>query len=174
MRKSRKLALAAILSALGTVLLYLGAVVEVLDLTCVAIASLIVVFAFIEMGGSYPFMIYVATSVISLLILPDKFGALVYLLFAGYYPILKAVFERLHYFVGWVLKLSLFGTSLLVIITLTAYVLKLPDTDLEMTPAVILLGFLTFVLYDIALTKLITFYLVKIRSMLKLKNYFEN
>lgn len=40
--RTRKLAVSAMLSALGVVILYLGSVINVLDLTMVAIASLFV------------------------------------------------------------------------------------------------------------------------------------
>lgn len=47
--RTRKLAVSAMLSALGVVILYLGSVINVLDLTMVAIASLFVFFAVIEL-----------------------------------------------------------------------------------------------------------------------------
>lgn len=170
---ARRVAVSAILCSLGVLFLYLGAVLEVLDLTMGAFASIIIIFSVIEMGGGSPYLIYAVTSVLSLILLPNKFPALLYLLFAGIYPIFKAKFERLHFAVSWVLKLSFFNTSLLILIFMTVYMLHLPDNDLGYTWAAFALGNATFILYDVAVTRLITFYLVKIRSMLGLKNYFE-
>lgn len=172
--QTKRLALSAILASLGVVILYLGSIIEVLDLSMAAIASLLTVLAVIEMGGAYPYLIYGVTAVLSFLLLPNKFPAVLYLLFAGIYPMLKARFERLHYIVAWVLKISCFGTALLLVITVSNYVLHLPDTGLGFSLGVFALGTLTFVIYDIALSRLITFYLVKLRSRLGLKNYFEN
>ena len=87
--QTKYLALSSVLSALGVILLYLGSILQLLDLTMVAIASLIVTFAVIEMKGRYPLMIWGVTSFLSLLLLPDKFGALCYFLLCGFYPILK-------------------------------------------------------------------------------------
>ena len=53
MKYTKKIALAAILSALGVVVLLIGSVITLLDLTMVAIASLLVVLAVIEIGGGY-------------------------------------------------------------------------------------------------------------------------
>ena len=94
-RATRRLAVSAMLAALGVVLLLLGSFVEVLDLSMAAIASMLVVFAVIEMSRRYGVLIYAVTAVLSLLLLPTKTPALVYAAFAGYYPVLKAVLE------GW-------------------------------------------------------------------------
>ena len=92
--RTRRLAISAILAAIGVVLLYIGALIEVLDLTVVVFASFVCVLAVIEMGGVWPWLIYATVSVLSLVLLPQKAPALLFLLFGGYYPILKACFER--------------------------------------------------------------------------------
>ena len=173
MKKTKKIALAAILSALGVIILLLGSIITVLDLTMVAIASLLIYLAVIEIGGGYPDAIWLITGILSLLLLPDKFGALLYLLFGGIYPILKAMFERLHYIVTWILKLSYFNSILALLILLSEYVFHLPDTGLGFRGGVFLLCNAVFLLYDLAATNLVTLYLVKLRSLLRLKNYFQ-
>lgn len=172
MNKTKKISIASVLSALGVIFLYIGSVVNVLDLTMAAIASILVVFAVIELGGGYPYAVYFVTALLSLLILPEKFTALLYALFAGFYPIAKAAFERLHPAVAWVLKLSLFNTGLLLLIALLSYLFHLPDTGLDFTAAVFALANITFAVYDIALSRLITLYIVKLRKRLGFKDLF--
>jgi hypothetical protein len=174
MKSAKRVALSAILCTLGVLFLYIGSVLEILDLTMGALASVIVIFSVIEMGGKSPYLIYAVTSVLSMLLLPNKFPAFLYLVFAGIYPILKEKFERLHFIIAWILKLSVFNTSLLILIVLSTYLFHIPDTELNFTWIVFGLGNATFILYDVAITKVITFYLIKIRNMLRLKNYFEN
>jgi len=174
MKKIRKTALCSILAAMGVMFLYIGSVITVTDLTMAAIASLIVIFCVIELGSYYPWLTYGTTAILALLLLPNKLPALIYLCFGGIYPILKACFERYHYIVAWTLKLSVFNTGLLIAILLSTYVLHLGDEGLELTLPVLGMGNLVFVLYDVAMTKLITLYLIKFRKMLGLKNYFEN
>lgn len=165
--RTRRLTMGAMFTALGVVLLWLGAVIEILDLSLAAIASFLTVLGVIELGGAFPWLVWVATSVLSLLLLPAKFPALVYLLFAGVYPMVKAIFERRHHILAWVLKLSFFNTALLVLIALCVWVLKLPDTGLGYTVTVFALANGAFVLYDIALGRLILLYLFKIRPKLR-------
>ncbi len=174
MKRTKKLALSAILSSMGVLMLYLGSVIEIFDLTMAAFASIIIILSVIEMGGIYPWLIYGVTSLLSLVLLPNKFIGVLYLVFAGLYPILKEKFERLHPIVSWILKLSMFNTALIIAITTTKYLLHIPDTEIDFKLVVFLVGNATFILYDLAITRMITIYLVKIRSRLKLKNYFEN
>ena len=173
MKKTRKIALAAILSALSVVILLLGSIITVLDMTAVALSSILIMLAVIEIGGAYPYLIWLVTGILSLLLLPDKFGALLYLSFGGIYPIFKAMFERLHYIVSWVLKFSCFNVMLIIMIVVANFVLALPDTGLGFTLTVFGVCNFTFFIYDIATTQLITLYLVKLRKMLGLKNFFK-
>lgn len=173
MKKTKKLALAAILSALGVVILLLGSIITVLDLTAVALASILIMIAVIEIGGAYPYLIWLVTGALSMLLLPDKFGALVYLVFGGVYPIFKAMYERLHPVVSWVLKFSTFNVMLILMILIGSYVMGLTDTGLAFTLPVFALCNFTFFIYDIATTHLITLYLVKLRRVLGLGNFFK-
>lgn len=166
---TRRLAVSAVLAALGVVLLLLGSLVQVLDLSMAAIASLLVVFAVIEIGGKYPILIYLVTSVLSLLLLPVKTAALIYFVFAGYYPILKAVLEgRLSKPVAWGLKAVIFCAAVTVGL-FSAGKLFLMDLSWIFANWWFLLCLLpVFVLYDIALTRLISAYLGKWRARLRL------
>lgn len=168
MKKTKKITLAAILSALGVIVLMLGSIFTMLDLTMVAIASLLVVVAVIELGEFYPYLVWLVTGVLACLLLPDKFSAILYMIFGGIYPILKAMFERLHFLIAWVLKLSYFNTMLTLLIVLCNYIFKLPDTDLSFNWLVYLLCNGVFVLYDIAATEMIIVYMVKLRKTLGL------
>ncbi len=173
MKKSKKIALAAILSALGVLILLLGSILTVLDLTMVALASLLIMLAVIEIGGGYPYLIWLVTGILALMLLPDKFSALLYLLFGGIFPILKAMFERLHYAVSWILKFSYFNAMLSVLILFVIFIFHLPETDLGFNLPVYLVCNAVFVLYDIATTQLVTFYLIKMRKKLGLGNFFK-
>ena len=169
---TKKLAICAMLSALSVVLLYAGSLIEVLDISMAVFASLLCIIAVIEYSGSAPWMIYGVTSILSLLLLPSKTPATLYALFFGFYPILKENFEKRGKLLCWVLKEAVFNVSLAFMITASILLLGLTDNAL-VTPitlsVLILLAELVFVLYDIALTRLITFYIVRLRSRLRFK-----
>jgi len=173
-RRTKNLALASILCALGVVLLLLSSVVEVLDLTLCAFASFLVALTVIELGSFWPYLVYLVTGVLSALLVPNKFAAVVYILFAGIYPIFKEMFERLHYVITWLLKFSFFNMALLLVVLFSVYILHLEDTGMAYKISVMLLGNGAFLLYDIALSKIIQLYIIKLRRMLGLKNYFDN
>ena len=162
----------AMLSALGVILLSLGSVIEVLDLTAAVLASLLCVYAVIEMGRAYPWMIWLVTSLLALLLLPVKAPALIYALFAGFYPILKEKLEKLSRILSWVLKLTVFHLSMLALALLMKLVFH---TEIELgtyawMPFLIYpLALVCFVVYDLALTRLITFYLFRLRKHFKIK-----
>ena len=161
------------LCALGVVVLGLGSIVEALDLTFAVFASLLTVYAVIEIGGFYPWMIWIVTSVVALLLLPLKTPVLFYALLSGYYPILKQKIERkMARLPAWILKLCVLAISIGAIWGVSK--LFLPDL-LEgpggwfATATMLVLAIIAFVLYDFALTKLITLYLVRFQKRFKIK-----
>lgn len=166
--KTRRLTVCAFLCALNVVLLYFGSLIEVLDLTMSVVASLTCIFAVIEMGGNTPWMVFAVSGVLSLVLLPyPKSSALVYVLFSGYYPILKAYIERLHRPISWVVKLLLFNAALTGLVLVSTFVLGLPDGMFTAEVLVYVLGNVTFVIYDYALTGLISTYLRVWRKRLR-------
>ena len=158
--KTRRMTVCAVLCALNVVIMYLGSVIEVLDLTASVVASLACIFAVIEMGGHFPWLIYAVTGVLGAILLPfPKTVALIYVLFSGYYPILKAHFERLPRALAWVVKLVVFNVALTGLVILSVWVFRIPEALFSANVFVYLLGNVTFVIYDMALTGLITAYL---------------
>ena len=171
--KIKHLTVSAMLCALGVVILGLGAVVEVLDISVAVIASLLVTYAVIEIGGPYPWLIWLVTSITALLLLPLKTPVLFYALLAGFYPILKQKIERrMARLPAWLLKFGVLALSL-VLIWATAWLFA--PTLLEtsggwiMIAATLVLGILAFVLYDFCLSKLIIAYFAKWQKRFKIK-----
>ena len=109
-QKTRRLTVSALLCALGAVLLCAGRLFDgTLDLSMAALASLIAVWAAEEMGGSYPWLIWLVTSLLALILMPFNTAAWEYLLFAGVYPMLRVMLERLPAVVRVLVKLTLFN-----------------------------------------------------------------
>lgn len=171
-KQTKYLTVSAMLCALGVIFLALGAFIEVLDITTAVVASLLCVYAVIEMGGGYPWGIWIVTSLLSLLLLPVKTPALFYALFAGFYPILKEMLEKLKRPIAWILKLAIFHLSLAAIVLLLSLFFpeQLDFNGMEWLPiAMYALCVATFFLYDVALTRVITFYLIRWRQKFRIK-----
>lgn len=171
-KRTKYLTVCAMLAALGVVLMALGSLVDVLDLTVAVLASMLCIYAVIEMGGFYPWALWAATSILSL-ILPSarKDPAIFYAAFLGFYPILKEKLERLPRVLAWILKLAVFHLSLGAIALI--YKLFLPAGLEEEFPffwlVLYALSLVAFVIYDVALTRLITFYLVRLRHRFRIR-----
>ena len=167
------LTVSAMLCALGVVILGLGAVIEVLDITVAVIASLLTVYAVIEIGGAYPWLIWIVTSTIALLLLPLKTPVLFYALLTGYYPIIKQKIERrMARLPAWALKIGVLAVSMGVmwaVMWLFAPALLETTGGWIMIAATLVLGVFAFVLYDFCLTKMITVYFVKLQKRFKIK-----
>ena len=106
-----------LLSAASLALLAVGSFSGTLELSAAAAASLAVVYIRIEFGTVPALSVYACVSLLSLLLLPQKTGALVYALGAGAYPVFKAFAEsRFRTVPGWILKLAFFNAALTLVI----------------------------------------------------------
>ena len=168
--QTKLLTVGAMLSALGVVILALGSVITTLDLTVAALASFFCIYAVIEMGGPYPWMIWAVISFLGILILPQKSPAILFL-FIGCYPILKEKLEKLPRWLGWLLKLVTFHVmaGLFLLVTFLFFPADLAEYVGWMLVGAYALGVITFVVYDFALSKVITLYLLRFRDRLGLK-----
>ena len=168
MKKTKKLSFCGIMTALCVVILLLGSFFSTIDLSMSALAGMVLILAVIEMGDKWAWSVFVASSLVGMLIIPSKLVVCFYVCFMGWYPIAKRSFERLHPFLAWCVKLSAFNVFLTVIIWAVNNILHLPQSDFSFSPALYALGNVTFVIYDIALSKMILLYIVKLRNILKL------
>ncbi len=180
--KTKKLTLSALLAAMGVVLLLIGAFIEVLDLSMAALASFFCIFAVIELGHGYPWMIYAVTGTLAIILMPQGLGGWFYILFFGYYPIIKEKVEKLTRPLSWIFKLLIFNTSV-TFYGIISYFLFFSELEMLLNEFSALLGGnpigavliaviyaifnVIFVLYDIALTRLITLYYMKLRKKFK-------
>ena len=172
--RTKKLAMASCLVALSVTVMYIGTVISFLDLTMIAIASVPVYFAVIEMGSYYPIMLYAATSVLSLLLLPDKFSAVVYIAFGGLYPSLKEKLEKLKEPFCTLLKFADFTVAAALIMIVSIFVLTPNQTEGYLYyAAVVVLEYIAFFIYDFAMTKLISLYINKLRALTGMDKFFK-
>ena len=159
------------LCALSVIIMLIGSIFLTLDLSAAAAAGLTVVFAMIELGRKYAFLVYAASSLLALLLLPNKAPAVVFALFAGIYPILKAYLHRIRIkvlsFMAKILVFNLFFSGIIFLgreLLGVREVLGVPEAG-YMQAVFYALGNLTFVLYDIALDRLVLYYGRKIKRI---------
>lgn len=167
MKNTKRLAFAALMAALGVVFMYVGALFEILDISTSAMASICVLLVLTELGMRYAWMTFAVTGVLSMILLPTKFAAILFVGFLGFYPMAKAFFEQK--FRGWkclVFKILLLnGCTVLLLLGARLFATEAPWFEAVM----LLLANFVFVIYDFALTRLLGAYIFVWRKKLKMK-----
>ena len=137
-----------------------------------AIAGLFIMSAVIELGNRWGFMSFIASAVLVFLFAEPE-AKLMYIGFLGYYPILKAIIEKLRKpVIEWTLKMVCFNAAVLVIYFVFAKAFGISFEDfgpLGKYGALITLaiGNAVFVVYDIAVARMAMFYSYVIRPKIK-------
>ena len=160
-RKSWAMAYCGMAAALSVALMLLGAVVPVLMFIAPAVASLLIATVCVECGRTMALTAYGAVSLLSLLFVPDKEVALVFVFLLGYYPLVKPRFERIHLPLVRVLCnggiLAMYGLVLL-LVPAGSISQELKTTALAVSLATLAMGNVAFLLYDRALHNLLQVY----------------
>ena len=130
MSQSGKTAIGGMSAALSVVIMMPTA----LDIFCYAlpaIAGMLIAFCVVELGRKWAFGVFSATAVISLLFVPNKEAAVLYALFFGYYPIVKAIVEsKLPRVAEYIVKFLVFNVSVVGAYFIIINVLGMPLDEL--------------------------------------------
>lgn len=158
--QSRPLAYGALSVALAVAVLYMGSVLPTARLALLCVSSLAVVLMALRFDRRRALLVYAATAVLSLLLLPGKDTALAYALLPGWYPLVKLRLERLNS------PVKRFGAKLLLAnaLMLPALLLArsyLAGTGFQLWQILFACEFV-FLVYDYALTQIILIYMRKI------------
>lgn len=156
--KTKSIAFSGIATSVIIILLFLAGIIEVLDYTACAICSLVVTFILVEFGTSSALGVYIASSILALLILPSKISTVLFIAFCGWYSFVKRYIERIKQPFEIILKLLLFNIVLCVIFAITKFVFMI-ENDSNITLIILLvICNVTFLIYDKLITKLIWLY----------------
>ncbi len=159
-----KLALSGMLTALGTALMFMTNLVPVAAYTLPAVAGALLVVAVVEMGEGWAWSAFIASSLLSILVVADKEAVAMFVLFFGYYPILKARFEQIQKrALCWLAKFALFNAAIILEFFLSIRLLGVPEESFTIfgiyLPWVfLLLGNVSFLFYDYCLSCMVVIY----------------
>ncbi len=177
MKQSSKCAIGGIVAAVSLVLMISVAVIPFLTYALPAVAGLFIVFVVIEIDKKWAFGVYSTVAILGAILVPDKEVAVMYLAFFGYYPILKSLIEaKIPVAAGWIIKVLTFAGTMalsyyLMIKLMGVTIDETEDFGMMAYPLLLGMGTVAFVMYDIALTKMITLYLMKWQK--HFKRYFK-
>ncbi len=175
MKNTKKTTISALLAALATVFMLLS-YFPYLTYAIPAIAGLFIMVLVIELDSKWAVGAYISSAFLVFL-LAEPESKLLYICFFGYYPILKAIIERINKpIIEWVIKIILFNAAVLIAYFLIASLFGIPTdsiTALGIYGAIILLlmANAVFIIYDIAVSKMAMWYMsifhYKIQRFLK-------
>ena len=163
--KTRLITTSALMMSLSVVFLYLSGVFESMQLVFVAASSLFVTAQVIENGLRGGAFVAVGSALLGALIVPDKTSVILYVLFFGYYPLVKSLAERQKSFVAqWAIKLAVMGAAMAVILYFFGELIFSVSTFKYGIWVLAALFALDFILFDIGLTQLISLYMHRIHN----------
>lgn len=167
MKRSAKVALCGMIAALCVLLLFATGLIPFGTYALPTLAGLLMVAVVAEAGGSWALTLYVAVSLLSLILTPDKEAMLMFIMFFGHYPITKQAIEKISFKpLCLLIKFLVFNACIIFAYMIIIFVFQIPDVLTEMGlfgkwSAIILLalGNTVFITYDFALTSVTRAYL---------------
>lgn len=177
MKQNVKITLCGITVALSVVFMLLS-YFPYLTYAVPAITGLLTMMLVIEINIKWAFAAYIAASVL-VFIFAEPESKLMYICLFGYYPIVKALVERINKpVIEWILKLAVFNTAAVLIYAVFAGMFGISIQDFDAfgkygAYVFLAAGNVAFVIYDIAVSRLSVAYMIrlhpKINRLLKIK-----
>ena len=161
-KQTSNLALGGVLAALAVVILLLGGVLQIATYLAPMLASALLAVLLGRLPRSLCLGWWAAVSLLALLLCPDKELAFVFL-FLGWYPMAKPALDRLPKLPRLLTKLLIFNAAtaalygfLILVLRLEALVQEARETGAGLLILLLVLGNLTFLLFDLVLSRLPT------------------
>ncbi|MDR0288097.1 MAG: hypothetical protein LBI03_10410 [Clostridiales bacterium] len=165
MKKTSLTAFGGIITALSVLIMFLSGVLPFLTYTLPAFAGALLIIVIEESDIKWSLMVYVSVSLLSLILIPNKESAILYLFFFGYCAVLQSFLEEKFKsnLIRWSIKIPVFNLAII-----TAYMLIINVLGIQVDEfneygkygVFILLGIgnLTYIIYDNTLKNLTVLY----------------
>lgn len=175
MKNSKVIAYSGVATALSVVMLFLGSIFWVLGYTMPLVASLFMIILLDSISQKSALLTFVSTSIISSILLNDKECVLLYVLFFGYYPLIRDKINDIKpKFLSYLLKFVTFNAAMVLTQVLCVYVFGIPFDDMLGKWEIIVFALclnLVFVVFDKLYTLLLRLYRIKIKK--KVEKYIK-
>ena len=163
--KAKEITLSAVLTALTIIVLYLNLLLPISTLSILTLASLLIPIALIRGSMKSAIFVYIASSIIGFFILPINI-IILYILFFGIYGIVKFYIEKINKLpLEIFIKILFFNLMLFLSFFIFKAFIAIEITKLPIWMFLIIAQF-AFLVFDYALTLLISFYLQRIHTKL--------
>lgn len=169
MKRNFKIVFCALCAAASTVIM-LGGYLPYFTYSVPAIAGLCIMAALIEFKDKWAWLGFLA-SVLPVMLFCENEVKLLYVAFFGYYPIIKAYYEKIpNKILSYAAKILHFNIFFAVAFFLTTVFIGVFGTDGTAQTPLFIAAFwvvcnIAFVLYDICISKLAAVYLLKLHPL---------
>lgn len=163
--KSKQISFCALMAALSCVIM-LTAWFPYITYAVPCFASLTIMVVMIEYDKRSAIMTYLV-SLLPIMLFCEAESKLLYLCFMGFYPILKALIEKMKFrFTEYIIKFICFNSGIVILYYISSFVFGVSYDDLgELgkygTVVFLVLVNLDFIVYDFCITKMAEFYLLR-------------
>lgn len=175
MKNSKVIAYSGVATALSVVMLFLGSIFWVLGYTMPLVASLVMIILLDSISQKSALLTFISTSIISFILLNDKECVLLYILFFGYYPLIRDKINDIKpKFLSYLLKFITFNAAMVLTQVLCVYVFGIPFDDMLGKWGIVVFVLclnLVFVVFDKLYTLLLKLYRIKLKK--KVEKYIK-
>ena len=171
LNKSVGIAFCGIITALSTVLMMCTGLLPVATYALPALSGVLMILVVVELGRQWAFPVFVATALLSSFLAADKEAVLLFIVFFGYYPILKSLLEQIRQkWLSWLLKFIVFNAAMITGFFAAVYLLMVPIEEFTIGTVflpwiLLILGNIVFLLYDYAVSGLVVLYFQRFHGL---------
>ena len=161
-----RISLGGIITAICLAMMFCTGMLPTLDYAIPAFAGFLMVIMIVETGTKWAIITYAAVSVLCFLMTPNYEAILLFVLFMGYYPILKFYLDHWRSKpLAWLIKFVVFNAAMVLFYFIFVYLITSVDLfeGLERfgkyaAVVMLFLANVVFLVYDFALGQLINLY----------------
>ena len=153
MKQSSRIAFCGLMAALGVVILMLGNFVGIGTYVAPMLAGLLLTPAGKRWGTKYQVLLWLAVGLLGVFLVADWEESLLFLCFFGWYPIARPTLQRLPRVLGRVVKFLMFNVVIIALEALLMLVLVPEDLGLGFLLVLLVLGNVTFLVYDLVIPR---------------------
>lgn len=160
-----KVTLCGVITSLCVTLMFITNLIPSMTFAIPSIAGLLMICVVIEINKKSAFAVFFCTSIVSLFTVVDKEAVLVFIIFFGYYPIVKSIIESIKIISLQILiKFLLFNVIVITEFFISANILLIPLESFyffgfDFKIVMPILANLTFILYDFLISLLVYKYI---------------
>lgn len=174
-KRTFSVALGGIVSAISLVLLLLASIFPFGTYAFPCFAGMLLLIIIYEIGYPLTIGVYIAVSILSFLIVPDKESVLYYVMFLGFYPIIKNKLDTISSIVlRYLLKILIFNVCIIAAFYIGLFLLSIPKDSftifgLYLPYVFLIIGNIFFIIYDLCLNVLLRMYIIKLHPIISRK-----